>query len=222
MLFRHHNTIVHLHSDSDLAMSQPIEMMCDIANHRKHLVHSLDKLRHSAESLEAAAALLIQTFERGGKVLIAGNGGSAAEAQHFAGELVGRFRRERAPYAALALTADTATLTALGNDYGYSEIFARQVAAYGQPGDVLIAISTSGESNNLVRAAGEARSRKMHVITMTGERLSSLSARATIAILAPADETPTIQELHMVIVHLLADVVERTLATSPVPTEAIG
>src|SRR5207302_7352453 len=113
----------------------------------------LQQLTSSAHLLSTAALWLVETLRSGHKVLVVGNGGSAAEAQHFVAELVGRFKQERVPYAAIALTGDTAVLTAIANDYGYSEIFARQVAALGQAGDLLLAFSTSGEAKNVVRAA---------------------------------------------------------------------
>ena len=153
-----------------------------------------------------AAALL-----RGGKALVAGNGGSAAEAQHFAGELVGRFKLDRAPYAALALTADSAILTAIGNDYGYAEVFARQLRALGRPGDVFVALSTSGGSENLLRAAATARDMGILVVAATGARPSALAAAADLSVRVAATDTAIIQEAHMLVTHLLCEFVERCL-----------
>lgn len=161
--------------------------------------------------LEEAAALLIGALRGGRKALIAGNGGSAAEAQHFAGELVGRFRRERAAYAALALTADSAILTAIANDYGYEAVFARQVEALGQPGDLLLLLSTSGESENLIRAAVAGRARGLPIVAITGAGPNRLARLADCAVIVPATETPLIQEVQMVVTHLLCGLAESAL-----------
>lgn len=156
--------------------------------------------------------MLIRTLRNGNKVFVAGNGGSAAEAQHFASELVGRFKRERSPYAVLALTTDTSILTAIANDYGYQEVFARQVRAFGQPDDVFVAFSTSGQSENLIRAALVARQCLMKVIAITGERSNQLERQANLAIRVPTTDTAIAQELHMVVTHILCDLVEAELS----------
>lgn len=176
------------------------------------LTAALDCLCDATDTLSEAAALMIGALRAGGRILVAGNGGSAAEAQHFATELVGRFKRERDAYAALALTADTAILTALGNDYGYADVFARQVAAYGRAGDVLVAFSTSGESENLIRAARAAGERGIAVVAITGARRCRLAAMADVAIQVPAVETPLAQEVHTVVLHVLCELIESTLA----------
>lgn len=171
--------------------------------------------------LTAAASLLVHQLGAGATVLVAGNGGSAAEAQHFAAELVGRFKREREPYAVLALTADTATLTAVANDYGFGEVFARQVRAIGKPGDVLVAFSTSGESENVVRAAEVARDLGVRVVAVTGARMNRLAAAADLAIRVSAEETPVVQELHTLVTHVLCDVVEAELSAQS-PARAVA
>jgi D-sedoheptulose 7-phosphate isomerase len=163
---------------------------------------------HYRGQCEAIADAMVKALRRGNKILWMGNGGSAAEAQHFATELIGRFRRERAPIAAIALTADTAILTAVGNDYGYEEIFARQVRGLGQPGDLLLLFSTSGESENLIRAAAAAHERGVAVAAITGGRASRLADAADLVIFAPSGDTPLVQELHVVLLHLLCDIVE--------------
>jgi D-sedoheptulose 7-phosphate isomerase len=173
---------------------------------------ALARMSSRAETLAEVAARLVATVRAGGKILIAGNGGSAAEAQHFAAELVGRFKRERAPLAALALTTDTSILTAVGNDYGYAEVFARQVAGLGAPGDAFLAYSTSGESENLLRAARVARKRGMAIFAVTGARASSLARLADVAIRIPLSDTALTQELHMAVTHILCDIIERALA----------
>ena len=180
---------------------------------RRALVdQALAQLGHEAATLAEVAGRIIAALRAGRKVLIAGNGGSAAEAQHFAAELLGRFRRERDPYAVLALTADTATLTAVANDYGYQEVFARQVRGLGRRGDLLLAFSTSGESVNLLRAAEDARLGGLTVVAITGAGPNRLAEAADLAICVPVAETAIVQEVHQVITHLLCEVVEAALA----------
>src|SRR3954452_2013870 len=151
---------------------------------------ALRRLPELAPAIASAADAMLATLGTGGRILVAGNGGSAAEAQHFAAELVGRFKREREALPAMALTADSAILTAIANDYGYEEVFARQIAAFGRRGDVLVAFSTSGESENLVRAARAAVARGIAVVAVTGGRPNRLETIADIAFKAPVDETP--------------------------------
>ena len=182
-------------------------------NERRNVLDvALGRLATQATLLVDVAVLMIDALRSGHKVLVAGNGGSAAEAQHFVAELVGRFKRERAAYAALALTTDTAILTAVANDYGYHTIFARQIQAFGQPGDVFIAFSTSGESVSVLCAAEVARERLMSVVAVTGERVSRLATLADIALRVPMGDTALVQELHMMITHVLCDVVETQLS----------
>ena len=205
--------IVHLHN-REARHSPPPDNARQLLLDRRHTFHTaLARLCRLAPQIDAAAAAMIDCLRSGGRVLIAGNGGSAAAAQHFATELVGRFLRERTPYDVLALTADTAILTAVANDYGYDQVFARQVGAYGRSGDMLVALSTSGESRNLLCAAASARERGLTVLAITGGRANSLTRAADIAILAPARDTPLIQELHMIVLHVVCDLVERALAT---------
>jgi D-sedoheptulose 7-phosphate isomerase len=147
--------------------------------------------------------------------LIAGNGGSAAEAQHFATELVGRFKRERVPYAVLSLTTDTSILTAVANDYGFQDVFARQVSAFGQPGDLFIAFSTSGESENLVRALVAGRQCLMTTVAITGDHANRMARLADVAVRVPAVETDIVQELHLAVLHILCEIAESKLAHCP-------
>jgi phosphoheptose isomerase len=153
-------------------------------------------------------------------LLAAGNGGSAAEAQHLTAELVGRYRGEREPLSAIALHTDTSALTALGNDYGFDEVFARQVRAHGRPGDVLLTLSTSGRSPNLVAAAEAASALGLTVWALTGPGPNPLTAASTEAICLPG-ATPSVQEAHLVAVHLLCEMVDRTLARRPA-ARAVG
>ena len=180
--------------------------------HRKMLDIALAQFKTRAAVFTEVAARLIETLRTGHKVLVAGNGGSAAEAQHFAAEFVGRFKRERSPYAVLSLTTDTSILTAVSNDYGYQDVFARQVNAFGQPGDMLIAFSTSGESENLVRAATAGRERFMTVVAVTGNRPSRLENLADVTVCVPVADTAIAQELHMIVTHILCDIAESELA----------
>jgi D-sedoheptulose 7-phosphate isomerase len=175
------------------------------------LAAALGQLACRTAALAAVTDHLIAALRDGRKVLVAGNGGSAAEAQHFVAELVGRFQHERDPYPAIALTADSATLTAVANDYGYAEVFARQVRALGQVGDILVLFSTSGESENLVRAAQAGRQRRLTTVAITGDHPNRLAGLADLAVRVPATETAIVQELHQIVTHLLCGVVEAAL-----------
>ncbi len=189
-------------------------MVVDVLdNHRKQLLAELDYLAEHSNPLTQAAMLLVRTLYSGHKVLVIGNGGSAAEAQHFAAELVGRFKHERGAYAAIALTADSAILTALANDYGYQDIFVRQIQALGQPNDLLLAFSTSGESENVISAAIAGRECRMSVIAVTGARSSRLDELADISVRVPGADTATSQELHMVVTHVLCEITEFHMMT---------
>ncbi|WP_218104024.1 D-sedoheptulose-7-phosphate isomerase [Thermogemmatispora onikobensis] len=179
---------------------------------RLWLVEALDALMEEAGLLNQAARWLCNTLAAGRKVLVAGNGGSAAQAQHFAAELVGRFKRERRPYPVVALTSDSATLTALANDYGYAAAFARQIQALGQPGDLLLALSTSGESENLLQAALLARQQGVFVLALTGERESRLETLADLTLRMPGGTEPArTQELQLLLIHVLCDLTEAQL-----------
>lgn len=161
--------------------------------------------------IEAAARACVQTFRRGGKVLLCGNGGSAADAQHIAAELSGRFYRDRPPLYAEALHVNSSYLTAVANDYGYEESFARMLRAAGRPGDVLIAISTSGNSPNVVRAARAARETGMTVIGMTGAGGGTLANLCDHLLAIPSDDTPRIQECHILVGHILCELIEEEI-----------
>ena len=157
-------------------------------------------------------------LSRGGRLLAAGNGGSAALAQHLVGELVGRFEADRAPYSGLALCSETAGLTAIGNDYGFEDCFARQVAAHGREGDVLLTLSTSGRSPNLVRAAETARARGLLVWAMTGPSPNPLADAAHDALVVPATSTAAIQDAHQVAVHLLCAAFDAVVGEQGAPS----
>ena len=201
-----------------VSSSAPLNIQLDsaikvvLSDRRAALSHTLDAMQLEASEIGDVARLIIETLRKGGRVLVAGNGGSAADAQHFATELVGRFKRERNPWPAMALTADTAMLTAIANDYGFETVFARQVAAFGGEGDVLIAFSTSGKSPNLIRAAETAVERGMAVVAITGPCPNSLASIADRVIEVPIADVPIIQELHAVVLHILCEIVESSLA----------
>lgn len=154
------------------------------------------------------------------KVLLIGNGGSAADAQHIAGEFLSRLNYDRAPAAAIALTTDSSVMTAIGNDYGYESLFERQVLGLGRPGDVLIAISTSGRSPNILRAADAAREKGLMVIGFTGQSGGDLKGRCDVTLLAPSDSTPLIQQVHITAGHVICGLVEERLFPRANPNKA--
>ena len=164
--------------------------------------------RELAGSIAQAGDLCIQTLSAGGKLIFFGNGGSAADAQHLAAEFVGRFVKERSPLAAIALTTDTSALTAIGNDYGFDHVFARQVQALGRRGDVAVAISTSGRSANVIRAAQAARENGLLTIALTGGDGGGLAPIVEVAIVVPSTTTARIQECHIAIGHVLCEYVD--------------
>jgi len=165
--------------------------------------------------IERIAALIIETYGNGGKVLIAGNGGSAADAQHIAAELVSRFTRDRPPLPAMALTTDTSILTAIGNDYGFDDLFSRQLEANGRSGDLFIAISTSGKSPNVLRALSTAERLNLVSVGLTGARGGQMAGLCRYCITIPSSCTPRIQEGHITIGHILCDATEQTLFGEP-------
>lgn len=163
------------------------------------------------ETVAAAARLLADTLSAGGKVLIFGNGGSAADSQHIAAEFVNRFQVERPPLAALALTTDTSILTSIANDYAFAEVFAKQVQALGRPGDVAWGLSTSGSSLNVVLALERARSLGLKTLALSGGNGGPVAAQADLAIVVPSRNTPRIQEVHITVGHVLCDLVDYLL-----------
>ncbi len=166
-------------------------------------------------AVQRAAQACVASLRAGGKVLFAGNGGSAADAQHMAGEFVSRFMYDRRGLAALALTTDTSILTAIGNDYGYERLFERQVQALGRRGDVLVAYSTSGRSPNILRALEAARGAGVLTVGFTGNRGGAMSALCDILLAVPSAQTPRIQEGHLVLGHVLCGLVERAMFPQP-------
>ena len=162
----------------------------------------------TAAAVERAADIVLKALRAGGKVMFCGNGGSAADAQHLAAELLGRFLLERPSWAALALGSNSSAVTAIGNDYGFDQVFARQLAGLGRAGDVLVGISTSGKSSNIVEAFNTAKQMDVTAIALTGIKDSPMSELADHAIRAPAELTPRIQEMHIAIGHTICELVE--------------
>ena len=163
------------------------------------------------KTLHAIAAAIISALGSGNKLLLIGNGGSAADAQHIAAEIVGRYKQHRPAWAAIALTTDTSALTAIANDYGFEQVFARQVEGLGQRGDVLLALSTSGRSPNILAALRTARQRGLVTIGFTGKGGETLGALCDHLFLSPSDDTPVIQQIHLTALHGICDVVERAM-----------
>lgn len=168
-------------------------------------------LADAAPVLDAASRRMARSLADGGKILVCGNGGSAADAQHMTGELLGRFLMERPSLPAVALTVDTSTLTAVGNDYGYDEVFSRQVSGLGRPGDVLVAFSTSGGSANVVKAIEAARAAGMTVVGLTGKGGGRMAAMCDYLLDVPHSHTPLIQEMHEACMHLLCQLIDHYL-----------
>ncbi len=170
-----------------------------------------------AEPIVRAADLVIDALLSDRKILSCGNGGSAADAQHFSSEMLNRFERERPGLPALALTTDSSTLTSIANDYDYSQVFSKPLRALGQPGDLLLAISTSGESDNMIDVVAAAHEREMKVVALTGRsggRMAELLQQDDVEIRVPAQSTARIQEVHALIIHCLCDLIDRRLLGS--------
>ncbi len=161
--------------------------------------------------IELCARAIISTYQKGGKVLLAGNGGSAADAQHIAAEFVSRLKFDRAPLPALALTADTSIITAIGNDYGYPQLFARQVRAYGRPGDVFIGITTSGRSENVLQGFSAASELGLTTIALCGQSGLANGTTCDHLLACPSSITARIQECQIIVAHILCDLVEHAL-----------
>jgi len=183
----------------------------------EYLARSLDVIQAAIDDPRFASAIrdivevTATALDNGHKLLLAGNGGSAADAQHLAGEMLSRFYYDRAPAAAIALTTDTSVLTAIGNDYGYERLFERQILGLGCAGDVFVAISTSGRSANILRAIDAARQKKIVTVGLTGRTGGEMSPRCDICLHAPSDSTPLIQQIHITAGHIICGLVEERL-----------
>jgi D-sedoheptulose 7-phosphate isomerase len=182
----------------------------EIKKTQKMVSKILEDIKFLERILEAAK-LCTQCLRRGGKILLAGNGGSAADAQHIAGELVSRFNFDRPGLAAIALTTDTSILTAIGNDYGYDHLFSRQVQSIGRLGDVFIAYSTSGSSKNIIKALQYAKETGILVIGFTGNKKGAMDQYCDVLLDVPSGETPKIQEGHLLVGHILCGLIEEEI-----------
>jgi len=185
-----------------------------IATHLTQSLSALERASRDAGLLDTArriAAVIVAALRAGNKLLLVGNGGSAADAQHIAAEIVGRYKQERPAYAAIALTTDTSALTAIGNDYGYDHVFGRQVEGLGQRGDVLLAISTSGRSPSILNALLKARERGLTTVGFTGTKGEAMGELCDLLLVAPSDDTPIIQQIHLAAAHGICAVVEQAL-----------
>jgi len=192
-----------------------MDLIARVAKNFEDSAHTkLNAIDALAAPIAAAIEILTSSLINGGKILACGNGGSAADAQHFSAELIGRFEAERQELAAIALTTDTSILTAVANDYAYSQIFARQVRALGHAGDVLLAISTSGNSGNVIEAIQAAQDADMRIVALTGKgggRIGEMLGDDDIHLCVPADRTARIQETHLLIIHCLCDGIDSLL-----------
>jgi D-sedoheptulose 7-phosphate isomerase len=198
------------------------DMLRPMAEHVDRLAYALPALRRAGRTLACWGDELAERLLGGARLLTAGNGGSAAEAQHLSAELVGRFDRERLPLSAIALHADTSSLSAIGNDYGYAEVYARQVRGHARPGDVLLMFSTSGRSPNLLAAARAAREVGAMSWALTGPGPNPLARACSDAVCLPGD-TATVQEMHLVALHMVCRAVEAGIETrSAVPGAGTG
>jgi len=183
----------------------------------EYLVRSRDVIQAAiddptfADAISDIVEVTATALDKGHKLLLAGNGGSAADAQHLAGEMLSRFHYDRAPAAAIALTTDTSVLTAIGNDYGYERLFERQILGLGCAGDVFVAISTSGRSANILRAIDAAKTKKIITVGLTGRTGGEMSSRCDICLHAPSDSTPLIQQIHITAGHIICGLVEERL-----------
>jgi D-sedoheptulose 7-phosphate isomerase len=185
--------------------------MSPLDKHLDGLTAAIEPFRAQAGLLARWGALLAEHLGTGGRLLVAGNGGSAAEAQHLAAELVGRLRDERIPLSAIALTPESCAVTAIGNDYGFDEVFARQVRAHGRPGDVLIVLSTSGRSSNLVAAVAAAQESGLRTWAMVGAADCPIADAVDEVLRCPSPDSQVVQELHLVAVHLMCEYLDKEL-----------
>lgn len=167
--------------------------------------------RELSPLIAETVTLLVETFKAGGKLLVMGNGGSAADAQHFVAEIVGRFKMERRGLPAIALSTDTSILTAIGNDYGFDRVFSRQIEALASPGDLVLGISTSGNSPNVLQALELAREKGCRTVGLLGKDGGSIKAVCDLALIVPTNDTARVQEGHITIIHIVCDLLEKTM-----------
>jgi len=171
-------------------------------------IQTAKKMENFLSLIEQIGKLCLNALKNNKKILIAGNGGSAADAQHFSAELTGRFKKERISLPAIALTTDTSALTAIGNDYGYEYVFSRQLEGLGNEGDVFIGISTSGNSQNIINAINKAKEKNIKIITLTGKDGGRMKELGDINIIIPSNDTPRIQEMHIMVLHMICQIID--------------
>ena len=186
-------------------MQNEIKLMIEESIETKRMCEAL------APQIEKAAKLIINTLKNNKKIILAGNGGSASQASHIAAEFVGRYKIERKALPAIALTTDLSAITSIGNDYGFDTIFERQIEALGNEGDVFIALSTSGNSRNMIKAVEAARKLDVHVIGLLGKDGGKMKNTSSVEIIVPSDNTPRIQEAHLMILHIICELAENEL-----------
>ena len=195
-------------------MASSIQQIDRIVGIWKEHLEVASALSSLAPAVSSAVDIIFSSMAKGGQLLIAGNGGSAADAQHMAAELTGRFLLERQPFRALALHPNTSSLTAVGNDYGYEHVFERELRAHARPGDTLLAISTSGNSANILRAIEAAHQCKVGVIGLTGETGGRMRAGCDLCLCVPTKSTPRMQEMHITIIHTICEFLEERLTNT--------
>jgi D-sedoheptulose 7-phosphate isomerase len=196
----------------DAALTKPTTDL--IGTHLKHSLAAFERAVQDATMLQAArkiAHVILSALNSGHKLLLVGNGGSAADAQHIAAEIVGRYKKDRPAYPAIALTTDTSALTAISNDYGFEQVFARQIAGLGSKGDVLLALSTSGRSPNILAALRVAHEHGLITIGFTGAKGAAMGVACNHLLVAPSDDTPIIQQIHLAVAHGICDEIEQAL-----------
>ena len=183
-----------------------------IQSHIEGHIELAHKFKEEMPDMESAATMVIEAFRAGNKLLVAGNGGSVADAHHFVAELIGRFKKERKALPALALDANPSAVTAISNDYSFDRVFARQIDAFARPGDVFFGISTSGNSANIVEAIKAAKAIGCKVVGLTGKTGGKMAGLCDLLINIPSEDTPRIQEMHALVIHTLSDLIERAFS----------
>lgn len=186
-------------------------MQDKIINYLDNASENFKLFKREAKNIEEATHIVINALKNKNKIIFCGNGGSAGDSQHLAAELMGRYKIDREPLPSMALTVDTSAITAIGNDYGYENVFSRQLKGIGNEGDVLVAISTSGNSENVIKAIEEAKQMGITIVSFTGDKKSKMNTMSDVCICAPSNETNHIQEMHITVGQLICGITENTL-----------
>jgi len=188
-------------------------MRNEISEYINESIDTKRKLLDLTDKIDEVVRVAVDAYKNGNKLLMAGNGGSAADSQHFAAEMVGRYKLERKGLPAISFTTDTSNLTSIGNDYGFDQVFERQMESLGNKGDVFFAISTSGNSENLIKAIGQAKENGVTVVSLLGKSGGKMKDISDYSIIVPSNNTPRIQECHILIIHMICEIVEKELFT---------